>query len=112
MSIKRLSNESGMIMLIVIAFILVMSILSAGIFSRAISKSMSSISQAKQVQAELLARGAYARAYDQLRQTPGDLSALAGGWTTETIGPVTYGIVFTLSGANNTVVTVQITYPD
>ncbi len=102
MFLKKIRNESGMIMMVAIAFILVMSILLAGVFSRYTSSALSLVEQSKRIRADQLTRGAYWVAYDQLRR-----AAPLTPPTPVTIDGTTYTIVFTRAGAD---VQVIVTY--
>ncbi len=71
MSIKKLDNESGIILLIVVAFTILMSIILLGMFGRSSSTSLSDIERTKRIQADFLARGAFWIAYDALHASGG-----------------------------------------
>lgn len=60
----RRNNESGIVLVIVIAFILMMSIVLAGLYSRNTTSALSSLEQAKRLRADMLARGGFWRAYN------------------------------------------------
>ena len=109
MFMKRSSNESGIVLVIVITFVLIMSVVLAGFFTRNISQALSAGGQANRINAYQVAQGAYWIAYNQL---------LSGNNTlidppAETIGGVTYNIHFNATGPqSNQQVNVQVTYPD
>ena len=105
MLIRKLNNESGIVLVVVIAFILIMSVLLTGIFGRNASLGIVSIDQIRSIKAEALARGAYWIAYDQLRtddSLPPDF--------TEVLDGITYTIVFSRSAGNNEIY-VDVTCP-
>ena len=66
MRLNKINNESGIVMVIVICFIVIMSVAMVGLFVRNTSTALTSVEQAKRIKADTLARGAYWRAYNLL----------------------------------------------
>lgn len=88
--IKKGNDESGMIMVVVITFVVVIGLLMVGMFSRSESTGLTTAANAHSMQADALARGAYALVYGALvsgQPMPSD-------WT-ETIDGRVYSITLT-----------------
>ena len=81
MNIHVLKGQKGMIMVIVIAGIMLMSILVVGILSRSVSRSLGDEKTAQLLQAELLAKGGFWRAYQGAGAVPASFSETVGGRT-------------------------------
>lgn len=108
MRMNLLNNRSGMIMLLAITFILMMSVVMAGLFSRDISAALTLLARSKEIRSEMLARGKFWQTYDQLMLNN---TVPANGVE------VMDGISYTYSINRNTaaspnVITVTVTYPD
>ncbi|MBF0386662.1 MAG: hypothetical protein HQL20_02265 [Candidatus Omnitrophica bacterium] len=70
---KPKKNESGIVLVIVITFVLIMSVAMVGLFSRNVSMALSGVEQGKRIKAEMLARGGYWKAYSTLSGSPSQL---------------------------------------
>ncbi len=86
-----LNDQKGMILIIVIVAIMLMSIVVMGVLSRNVSKSLSDEKSIQNLQAELLAKGGFWRAYQNGGVPPADFS--------ETIAGKTYNVTY--STVNN-----------
>ncbi len=102
MLIKPKNKESGIILVIVITFILMMSITMVGVFSRNASTSLTPIEQIKRSKAEILAKAGYWDAYSRLS------SGLALANKVVWLDNITYNIDFYRTGSK---IEVNVTYP-
>ena len=94
------SNESGMVMIMVLMVTIIIMIYSIGILTRGASQVISSEDQVDHIKAEQLAIGAYAKTYTDLASG----SALPGTFT-ETLDNKVYNVTVTdngNTGPNNT----------
>lgn len=102
---KPLNNESGIVLVIVITFIMIMTVAMVGLFSRNISSALSATDQAKKGKAEALARGAYWKAYNTLSSTA---TLPTPNPETVTLDGIAYSISYFQSG---TAITINVAYP-
>ena len=95
MDLRRLKNESGMILVVVIAFIVVISILVAGMLSRNVTTTVALEDQTKSIQADLLTRGAFWKFQNYIDQSiyP-STGVMTTSWTEQ---PVAGGVIYTVT---------------
>ena len=94
-----------MVLFLVIMFLVVASILLAGLFSRSVSTGMTTINQVKQSKADMLARGLYWRAYTQKFNGGADLPA-----GSETIDGIVYNYYYNYADFGSGKIYVNVTY--
>ena len=104
MFLRRINNRSGMILVVVIAFIVVISILVAGMLSRNVITATSSEDQVKSSQADLLSRGALWKVQPSIDQ---GTFVSPTSWP-ETVNNVVYTVTVTKDAAGKVVV--KVTY--
>ncbi len=88
-------KDRGLVLVIVIAAILVMSLITLGTVSRYLSKAAIAESQAAHIQAEILAKGAFWRGYQNGGVPPSDYSEPTPSSTGGIAGSRTYTVTFT-----------------
>ena len=87
MKIEVLKHEKGMVLIIVIAAIMLMTIAVVGMLSRNVSQSLRDEKMIQRMQAELLAKGAFWRVYQNGGTPPADF--------TETVDGRNYTVTYT-----------------
>ncbi len=88
-------KDRGMVIVIVIAAIMVLSVFALGTVSRFLSKATSAESQASHIEAEMLAKGAFWRAYQNGGLPPAGFSETLSSTTGGVTGNKTYTVTFT-----------------
>ena len=105
---KRLNNNSGMILAIVTAMVIIMSIIVVGMVSRNFSSSLSSEGQKRHIEAEQVASAAFWNAYQQMGAggSPSNYTQVVDGRSYS----ITYTIVPGAGPGGTNSVTVGVTY--
>jgi hypothetical protein len=89
MKTSLLKGKKGMVLIIVIAAVMLMSVVAVGVLSRNVSRAIVDEKGIQRLQAEVLAKGAFWRAYQNGGTPPSSF--------TETIGTKTYTVNYTLN---------------
>jgi Tfp pilus assembly protein PilV len=92
--LKKLHNDSGMVLIIVTAMVLIMSVIVIGLVSRNFSAALSGEEQSRHIMAEQLATTAFWNAYQLMSSggAPLDYSTTVDGRT--------YNVVYTITNGN------------
>ena len=75
MKTRIVRRDSGMVLMVVVAVVVMMSIVVIGILSRNVSRALATEKQIRLIEKEILAKGAFWKAYHKDGELPSDFSS-------------------------------------